>query len=139
MKKMKEVSSSLKNALRSSRIKQSLLGAVLVAPQLMLVSAPAHALKASDIVGTGWKQELASIAPVLLLFIMLCGIVLGGWAIISGINAKRNQEPLKWQIYGVIGGALAIVFPVVLLALGGSLSNEQGDAESVMSELNIKY
>ena len=137
MKKMKAVSQTLISLLSRASGRLSAV-AVAASLPLMMVSMPAHAFKLSELF-TGMKSEAAVIVPVVLLIIMGGGVIIGGWAVISGIMAKKNQEPLKWQVAGVVGGAIAIIFPLILLAFAGSLSNEQGDAQGVMSELNIKY
>ena len=135
MQKYKQVPRSIFNLL--SRATPGAVVGTLSIPML-LVSTQAHALKGSDL-AMGWKAEMAAIAPVWLLGVMAIGICIAGWAAISGVLAKKNQEPLKWQLFGVVGGAIAIVIPVVLLAFAGSLSDERGNAEGVMSELNIRY
>lgn len=137
MKKVKTVSKSLISLVRRASGRLSAVTAAGSLP-LMMVSMPAHAFKLSDLF-TGMKAEAAVIVPVVLLCIMGLGVIIGGWAVISGTLAKKNQEPLKWQVPGVIGSAIAIIFPLILLAFAGSLSNDQGNAEGVMSELNIKY
>jgi hypothetical protein len=137
MRKMKAVSKALICLLGRAGGRLSAVAAAASLP-LMMVSMPAHAFKLSKLF-SGMKTEMATIVPVVLLGIMGIGVIIGGWAIISGTLAKKNQEPLKWQVAGVIGGAMAIIFPLILLAFAGSMSNEQGDAEGVMSELNINY
>ncbi|WP_326430273.1 hypothetical protein VQ574_21360 (plasmid) [Stutzerimonas frequens] len=137
MKKVKVVSANLVNLLKRASYRISLVATVLSAP-LMLVATPAHAFKLSDLFN-GIKSEWGMIVPVVLLLIMGLGVIFAGWAVISAIIAKKNQEPLKWQVAGLIGGFFAIVLPLILLAGAGSLTNEQGNAEGVMSELNINY
>lgn len=109
-----------------------------VASPVLAISMPAHALKLSDF-SSGWKSEAAEIAPVILLIIMGIGICLAAWAAISGVIAKKNQEPLRWQLFGVIGGAIAIVIPSIILAFAGSITDGNSDAGSSLSELNINY
>lgn len=119
------------------RCKTLLVIPLLSSPALM-ISTPAHALKLSDL-SQGWKSEMAAIAPVVLLGIMAIGICLAGWAAISGVIAKKNQEPLRWQLFGVIGGAIAIVIPALLMAFSGSLSSDNDNAGNVLMDLNIDY
>jgi len=120
-----------------SRCKTMLVVPLLSSPAL-LVSTPAHALKVSDLSNT-WKTEMAAIAPVVLLGIMALGIILAGWAAISGVIAKKNQEPLRWQLFGVIGGAVAIIIPALLMAFAGSLSGDNDNAGGVLNDLQIDY
>lgn len=120
-----------------ARLKSVVKIAVMASPVLVL-STPAHALKISDL-ATGWKTEMAATAPVVLLGIMAIGIILAGWAAISGVIAKKNQEPLRWQLFGVIGGAVAIVIPALLMAFAGSLSSDNGNSASVLNDLQIDY
>src|SRR5690606_3530160 len=109
-----------------TRMKKGMRLALMVSP-LLVMSTSAHALKPSNLSG-GWKSETAAIAPVILLGIMALGIILAGWAAISGVIAKKNQEPLRWQLFGVIGGAVAITIPAILLAFAGSLSDGNDNA-----------
>lgn len=106
---------------------------------LLLTMTPgAYALKASDL-GLGWMEELGILAPIILAGFALAGIITAASAVISSIYAKKNQQPLSWQLWGAFGGAVCVVIPVLILAFAGSFSDEQGNAEGVMSELNIDY
>lgn len=120
-----------------ARLKSVVRIAVMMSPVLAL-STPAHALRISDL-ATGWKSEMAGTAPVVLLGIMALGIILAGWAAISGVMAKKNQEPLRWQLFGVIGGAVAIVMPALLMAFSGSISSDNDNAGTVLNDLQIDY
>ncbi|MCF6783420.1 hypothetical protein [Stutzerimonas stutzeri] len=120
-----------------TRMKKGMRLALMVSP-LLVMSTSAHALKLSNL-SSGWKSEMAAIAPVILLGIMALGIIMAGWAAISGVIAKKNQEPLRWQLFGVIGGAVAITIPAILLAFAGSLSDGNDNAGSVLNDLQIDY
>jgi len=85
-----------------------------------------------------WKKEAGSIVPTILLIIAGIGVIIAAIAVISGIMAKKNQEPLRWQLWGVIGGALAVIIPVLVLATAGSLAGGQGGADTTMGSLNIQ-
>lgn len=87
----------------------------------------------------GWKSEAGTILPAVLLITAGIGVVIAGFATISGIMAKKNQQPLQWQLWGIIGGGLAVVIPAFILATSGSLTSENGNAEDVLSELSIDY
>ena len=39
----------------------------------------------------------------------------------------------------MIGGALAVIVPVLVLATAGSVGSGQGGADSTMSDLGIKF
>ncbi|MBF6615600.1 MAG: hypothetical protein ITG07_02630 [Candidimonas sp.] len=130
-----EIYTSLNRLL--ARLKIGLKVTFMASPVLVM-STPAHALKLSNL-SDGWKSEMAAIAPVVLLGIMAIGICLAGWAAISGVIAKKNQEPLRWQLFGVIGGAVAITIPALLLAFAGSLSDGNDNAGSVLNDLQIDY
>lgn len=86
-----------------------------------------------------WKKEAGDVVPVILMIIAGIGVIIAAIAVISGVMAKKNQEPLKWQLWGVIGGALAVIVPVLVLATAGSVGSGQGRASGTMQELNIKY
>lgn len=88
---------------------------------------------------TGLKDEAKIIMPVFLLLVAAVGIFFASWGIISSISTKKQQQPLTWQLFAVIGGALAVVVPVIVLSMAGSATNQQGDAEKQMSELGIDY
>lgn len=109
----------------------------LAAPSL-LVSMPAYALKLSDF-STGWEEEAGAITPVVLMLIMAAGILFAGFAVVSGIIAKKNQEPLRWQLWGVVGGAMTMIIPALLMAMSGSLSSDNDSSSQVLSDLNINY
>lgn len=88
---------------------------------------------------TGWKSEAKIIVPIILLLIAAAGIFFAGWGILSAISTKKQQQPLTWQLFAVLGGALAVVVPIIVLGFAGSATNGEGDAESQMSELGINY
>lgn len=138
MEKIKAVGRSLAGLLYRAGVKVSITGVATSLP-LLLVSTSAHALKVSAIIDGGWSTEISSTVQIFLLAVAGIGACFSGAAVITGMIAKKNKEPLSWQVYGLFGGALAFVVPVFILALAGSLSNEQGDAEGTMSELNINY
>jgi|SRR5450830_1922309 hypothetical protein len=87
----------------------------------------------------GMKSEAKIIVPIGLLLIAAAGIFFAGWGILSAISTKKQQQPLTWQLFAIVGGALAVVVPVIVLGFAGSATDGQGDAESQMSELGIKY
>lgn len=88
---------------------------------------------------TGFKEELKIIMPVVMLIIAAIGIFFAAWGIISAISTKKQQQPLTWQLFAVIGGSLAVVVPIIVLSTAGSATNQQGDAEKQMSEMGIDY
>jgi hypothetical protein len=99
---------------------------------------PAYAFKLSGL-ASGWKSEMAGTLPIFLLGVTFVGVCTAGVAVISGIYAKKNQQPMQWQLYGLIGGGVAAVIPIVILAAAGSFSGEESGAESALSELGVKY
>lgn len=88
---------------------------------------------------TGWQSEASAVVPVILMIVAGLGVIIAAIAVISGVMAKKNQEPLKWQLWGVIGGALAVIVPVLILATAGSVGSGQGNAAGTLNNLNIKY
>lgn len=88
---------------------------------------------------TGWQSEAGEVVPVILMIVAGIGVIIAAVAVISGVMAKKSQEPLKWQLWGVIGGALAVIVPVLILATAGSIGSGQGNAAGTLNELNIKY
>lgn len=106
---------------------------------LMLLASPmAHAAKMSTYF-TGIGTEFAAGLRLGLLIVAGVGILTAGIAILTWIQASRRNEPAKWQLYGVIGGALATIVPLIVLAMAGSLSNETGGAANMFNELGIQY
>lgn len=104
----------------------------------MFVAQSAHAAKISGMT-SGWKTEWASMVSFVLLVVAGLGVLVAAFSVISWIIAAKRQEPAKWQLFGVLGGAAAVIIPVIVLAFAGSLSGEQGDADGTFSDLDIKY
>lgn len=116
-------------------IKGALTGVISLS---ILLSEAAFAMKLSAL-STSWKSEAAEVIPVVLMIIAGIGVIIAAIAVISGVMAKKNQEPLKWQLWGVIGGALAVIIPVLILATAGSVGSGKGNAEGTMKELGIGF
>ncbi len=112
--------------------------AKIYAPAFLLLTATpmAHALRVSDLT-TGQATEISAVLKLFLLGTAALGIGFAGISVISWIVAIKRQEPAKWQLYGAVGGAAAVVVPLLVLAMAGSLTSEQGNADSVFSELQI--
>ena len=111
---------------------------LLTIPVLFVMSQPAWALKASDLTKS-WKSEWSEIVQVALFVIAGIGIIMAAVAAISWVIAKKNNEPAKWQGWAMLGGAVAIVVPVFILAISGSLSNEQGNADGIMNDMGVNF
>jgi len=126
----KDIYNSVRGMIRSG---------VRMLPAAALLTAPAMAfaqVRISDL-SSGWKAEATAILPVVMLLIAAIGIAVAGTAVLSGISAKRNQRPLEWQVWGVIGGALAVIIPLVILATAGTITDGRGDADGVMGDLGL--
>ena len=111
---------------------------LLVVSSMLLVSPHAAAFQLSDIF-TGIGEEVSLILPIVMLCIAALGIGTAGWAILSAIGAKRTNQPLSWQMWGMIGGAAAVIVPLFVLAAAGSLSGGEGDASSSLDSLGLDY
>lgn len=98
--------------------------------------ADAANLKISDF-ATGWKDEIKIIVPIFLLLFAALGIFFAAWGIISAITTKKQNQPLSWQLFSIVGGALAVVVPVIVLATAGSVTSNNGNASSTLSELGV--
>ncbi|ENA26994.1 hypothetical protein HMPREF1487_09473 [Pseudomonas sp. HPB0071] len=109
--------------------------APLLIPSISMASSAGN-LKISDF-ANDWKAEFKTILPVFLLGVAFLGICFAAVSVISAIIAKKNQRPLEWQVWGITGGAVAVIIPVLILAVAGSLSSNKGNASSVMSDLGI--
>lgn len=101
-------------------------------------AAMASGFKLSNL-SRGWLDEAGEVVPAILMIVAGIGVIIASIAVISGVMAKKNQEPLKWQLWGVIGGALAVIVPVLILATAGSVGSGQGNASGTLNQLNIKY
>lgn len=86
---------------------------------------------------TGMKDEAKIILPIVLSLIAACGCFFAGWGVLSMITTKKQNQPLTWQLFAVIGGALAVIIPVIILATSGSFSNGQGNAAQTLSDLGV--
>lgn len=104
---------------------------------LALVSGNSQASgKISGMTG-GWTTELGAGTKFGLLLLAAAGIVLGTYSSISWVIAKKNQETPKWQGYGLLGGAAAVIGPVLVLAFAGSIGNGGGNATGTFNQLGI--
>lgn len=88
---------------------------------------------------TGMGDEAKIIVPIILKLFAGVGVFFAAWGVISAISTKKQQQPLTWQLFAVIGGAVAVVIPVIILAAAGSATNGEGDAESTLSDLGVSY
>lgn len=128
-------------AVKAKKANQSIIkGAVtgVISLSILLSEAAFAGVKLSSL-ASGWKSEAAEVVPVILMIVAGIGVIIAAVAVISGVMAKKNQEPLKWQLWGVIGGGLAVIVPVLILATAGSVGSGQGNAEGTMNELKIKF
>lgn len=107
-----------------------------------LLGASGAALAAGSMLSdfaTGWKDEAKIILPAVLLLFAAAGIFMAAWGVISSITTKKQQQPLTWQLFAILGGAAAVVIPVIILAVSGSLTSGVGDAAGQFDELGITY
>lgn len=105
---------------------------------LMAVAGSAHAVDKISGLTSGWTTELSESTKFYLLAIAAAGICLGSWSTISAIMAKKNQEPLKWQGWGLVGGGAAVIVPVLILAFAGSIGGGSGGASTTFTKLGIQ-
>lgn len=133
--KMDAVKQNIKKA--NARIRKGVLTGVISLQILTMDVAMAKAKGVSSLTAN-WKSETQEIVPVILLIVAGLGVITAAIAVISGVMAKKNQEPLKWQLWGLVGGALAVIVPVLIMATAGSLGSGQGDASGTMKGLGIE-
>jgi|GEM_PF-2414397 len=103
---------------------------------LMLASNAVMAQQLSTFAAV-WRSEAAAIVPVILLVIAGIGVCIAAWGVISGVLTKKQNQPLTWQVAAVIGGGLAVVIPIIILAVSGSLTGGAGNAGGTMNSLGI--
>jgi len=114
----------------------------MVAAAAVLLTAPGVASAAGPLISDfmeGWKDETKIGLPILLLLIGGLGVLFGAWGIISAIQTKKQNQPLTWQLFAIIGGAAAVVGPIFILAMSGSLTSGQGNGSTQFDDLGIKY
>lgn len=97
----------------------------------------AHATTKLSTFTTGWQSELSAGLKFFLLAVAAIGICLATVSSISWVIAKKNQEPTKWQHWGLLGGAAAVIMPIIVLAAAGSLGNGSGNAATTFNNLGI--
>ena len=93
----------------------------------------AHAGGFSDwIVNIG--KEFAAATPVIIGILAALGIMLAGFGVVSAIMAKKNQRPLEYQMWFVVGGVVLVLLIPFVSAVGESLSGQDAGAavESVL-------
>jgi len=135
---MKNDELKLNNKKANKRIFKGAVTGVISLSVLLSEAVMAGGVRLSTL-STGWQSEAGAVVPVVLMIVAGIGVIIAAIAVISGVMAKKNQEPLKWQLWGVIGGALAVIVPVLILATAGSVGSGQGNAAGTLNNLNIKY
>lgn len=101
-----------------------------------------HSVMANDRLSAIFENlgdEASIIAPVFLLLVAAAGVCIAGWAVISGVMEKKKNQPLTWQVGGVIGGSLAVIVPLFIFAFTGSMSGGDSEAASMLDSLNVDY
>lgn len=101
-----------------------------------------HSVMANDRVSAIFENigdEVSIIAPIFLLIVAGAGVCIAGWAVISGIMEKKKNQPLTWQVGGVIGGSLAVIVPLFIFAFTGSMSGGDSEAANMLNNLNVDY
>lgn len=133
---MKTINKLLYTALFYKNAIQRAIAAVVV----LSMSAQVHAATFSlSKIFDGIKTEGAAIAPILLILFALVGVVITGSSLISAWSNKKNNQPLSWQLWGVIVGALTTVIPVVIMAFAGTLTGGVSSGDDAVNQLNLTY
>lgn len=92
----------------------------------LVVPATAHA-KLSDW-GKSIAEEIATIAPILVIILSTAGVLICGGSWLSIILAKKNNRPVEWQWWGVGGGAVLLIFVPFVIAIAESFSGQSAEA-----------
>ncbi|KXS55104.1 MAG: hypothetical protein AWU57_528 [Marinobacter sp. T13-3] len=98
-----------------------------------LVPSVANAAGISDwFVNMG--KEFATIIPIIVVILGAVGVVMAGFGIISAVMAKKNQRPLEYQHWLIVGGVLCVLLVPFVLALGQSISGKDasGNVDAFM-------
>ena len=92
----------------------------------------ANAAISDWIVNIGDEFKLA--IPIIVTIMGLMGVTLAGFGIISAIMAKKNQRPLEFQLWFVVGGVLLVLLIPFVVAMGESVSgqNAQGAIDGIL-------
>jgi|GEM_PF-5251598 len=67
-------------------------------------------------------KEFATVLPVIVSIMGLLGVALAGFGIISAVMAKKNQRPLEFQGWFIVGGVLLVLLIPFVIATGDSVS-----------------
>lgn len=86
----------------------------------LLFAAPSHASNKLSGFFKAWEDEGKTILPILLWGFAAVGVVMMGSAAWSFIQAKKNREPVTWQVYGFFGGAFLTVIGAFALMVTAS-------------------
>ena len=107
---------------------------------ILTMSAQAHAATFSlSGIFDGIRDEGAAIAPTVLILFALVGVVIAGSSLVSACSNKNNNQPLSWQLWGLIVGALTTVIPVVIMAFAGTLTGGVSSGDDAVNQLNLTY
>lgn len=103
---------------------------------LIAVSSSAHAAKLSTYF-TNMTSELSAGMKFGLLLASAAGILIGVFSLVSFMIAKKNQEPAKWQMWGMVIGGVILIAPLLMLAVAGSITGGSGGAAQTFNDLGI--
>lgn len=106
-------------------------------PVVLISAAPsAHAAKLSTYF-TNMTAELSAGMKFGLLLASAAGILIGVFSLVSFMIAKKNQEPAKWQMWGMVIGGVILIAPLLMLAVAGSITGGSGGATQTFNDLGI--
>ncbi|MGE6322963.1 hypothetical protein ACQKEF_22290 [Pseudomonas oryzihabitans] len=106
-------------------------------PVVFIAASPsAHAVQLSTFFNN-MTSELSAGMKFGLLLASAAGILIGVFSLVSFMIAKKNQEPAKWQMWGMVIGGVILIAPLIMLAVAGSISGGAGGAAQTFNDLGI--
>lgn len=106
-------------AIRVAQVWFAVMGALLL---------PATANAALSDWFTNLGKEVSIIIPIIIAILAALGLALAGFGIFSAVMAKKNQRPLEFQLWFIVGGVLLLLLIPFVAAVGESVSGEDAGA-----------
>ena len=103
----------------------------------LAIPTAAHAQNSVANILTGIEGELRDIMPIAMLIIGSVGMIIAGISLISAWSAKKNKQPLEWQGWGIVIGALVTIVPLIVSSFTGTLSGGNADGSQMIDSMNL--
>lgn len=80
-------------------------------------------------------DEMAAIAPIIIVILGTVGVLMAGFGIISAVMAKKNRQPIEYQHWLIVGGVLCVLLIPFVIGMADSISGE--NAKSAVDGLDL--